>query len=95
MPPTLRDRRDFSLFEQSLSIRALPVESVMSEESQRLRRRAADQLRQSRRATSDNLKTIHSDQAVALKAMAAAQEWLDGEPLRSGTPVPKPTTLHP
>jgi len=67
----------------------------MSEESQRLRRRAADQLRQSRRAASDNYKMIHSDQAAALKAMAAAQEWLDREPLRSGKPMPKPTTLAP
>ena len=67
----------------------------MSEESKRLRRRAADQLRQSRRAQSDNDRTIHSDQAAALKAMAAHQEWLDGEPLRSSKRVPQQTTLHP
>jgi hypothetical protein len=66
----------------------------MSEESERLRCRAADQLRQSRRAQSEYDKTIHSDQAAALKAMAANQEWLDGEPLRSSKPALRQTTLH-
>jgi hypothetical protein len=66
----------------------------MSNESKRLRNRAADQLRQSRRARSDSDKTIHSDQAAALKAMAAHQEWLDGEPLRSSKPALRQTTLH-
>ena len=67
----------------------------MSEESKRLRCRAADQLRQSRRAQSEYDKTIHSDQAAALKAMAANQEWLDGEPLRSSKNAPKRATFHP
>ena len=55
----------------------------MSEESKRLRSRAAAELRRSRKATDDPLKAIHVARAASLKAMARNEEWLSGESDRS------------
>ena len=55
----------------------------MSEESKRLRLRAAKELRRSRKATDEAFKPIHRARAATLKAMARNEEWLGGEPDRS------------
>ena len=61
----------------------------MSEESKRLRSRAADQLRKGRRSRSASEKTAHADRAAALKDMAANEEWLHGDKPRSRKRNPK------
>jgi len=61
----------------------------MSKESKHLRKRAADQLRQSRQPQSTKSREVHTDLAASLKAMAANEEWLEGEPQRSRKRQPK------
>jgi hypothetical protein len=61
----------------------------MSDESKRLRDRAANQLRQSRRATNAQAKKVHSARAASLKHMAHNEEWLGGEPEHSKRREPK------
>jgi len=62
----------------------------MSKESKRLRERAADQLRQSRRRSkSASDKAIHVGRAAALKEMASNEEWLEGDKPRSRKRSPK------
>ena len=58
----------------------------MSKESKRLRSRAADQLRQSRRSELAGNKAVHARRAASLKAMAENEEWLEGEKPRPGKP---------
>ena len=55
----------------------------MYKETKRLRDRAASQLRQSRQLRSATDKIVHLARAASLKAMAANEEWLAGEPQRS------------
>jgi hypothetical protein len=61
----------------------------MTAESKRLRNRAADQLRQGRRAKLRGAKEVHNARAASLKEMANNEEWLSGEPLRSQKRKPK------
>jgi hypothetical protein len=58
-------------------------------ESQRLRDRAAAQLRQGRRAHSLDAKAVHNQRAAALKDMAQNEEWLSGDRERSRRARPK------
>jgi hypothetical protein len=55
----------------------------MSEEAKRLRLRAANELKRSRKTADEPLKAIHRARGAALKAMARNEEWLSGEPDRS------------
>jgi hypothetical protein len=61
----------------------------MSEESKRLRKSAADQLRQSRRSKSASEKASRAGRAAALKEMASNEEWLEGDKPRSRKRSPK------
>jgi len=61
----------------------------MSKESKKLRDRAAKLLRQSRRSKPGILKTMRTERAASLKALAANEEWLEGEPQRSRKRAPK------